>query len=282
MSVQYAQESLGTIRRRIGKLVYRRRFITDTILAVTANTVTLAKVAPLAPRQIAGANLFVYDGPAAGSIFNVSAHTQGTGVTTVLPSFIVPPLVGNHVEVWPEADIGPDDVNDAINLALLSVQGLVSVLTRAAPVLSTDRTSCTISGLNKIARLTYKMAGGERVTLRPRGTLDDPRGANTFWVANDTTLEWNVPVPTTATSVEVIGYRAPNLMSLDSDLAEVRSDFLVFKAASLLASSSVEGPALDPTANATRSSIWATEAQALRASLSVQHLANTQHLDRSV
>jgi hypothetical protein len=280
---QYVQESLGAIRRRIGKMLYRRKFIQDTITAVGANTVTLPKAASLAGSSLTGGLLYIQDGPAAGLLSNVSQSEQGTGLVTVLPSFGIAPLVGNHVELWPRGDVGPDEVNEAINLAILDIQNLVSVLVRGTPVLASDRKSCTLPitspALNKIARLSYKTADARRVSMRPRGGLDDPRGDETFWIANETTLEWNQAIPSDATDITVVGYRPPKMLTLDADLAEVRSDYLVYKAAHTLTAGAVESPALDQDGNAIHANIWGSESLKIRQALLLQHAANTRKLD---
>jgi hypothetical protein len=153
----------------------------------------------------------------------------------------------------------------------------------ARPCWPPIRKSCTLPvtspALNKIARLSYKTADARRVSMRPRGGLDDPRGDETFWIANETTLEWNQAIPSDATDITVVGYRPPKMLTLDADLAEVRSDYLVYKAAHTLTAGAVESPALDQDGNAIHANIWGSESLKIRQALLLQHAANTRKLD---
>ncbi len=277
--MQFVQESLSTIRRRLGYLVFRDSFIYGAALAASANTITLEKAKRLSPAKLTGNVVYMLTGVAAGESVNVSTSAQGTGVITVVPSWTNTPAIADVAEVWPDGT-DPDQVNQYINMAILDVQHLTSVIVRATPTIASDRKSVTIpTGWTKIARLTYKDAGGYRHTLRPRGPLD-PTDSDLVFDVQDTALELRNAIPSDATVVQVIGYRPPALLSADADLAEVRSDFLMYKAASLMANADAEGPQLDPEGHGQQALTWAREADKLRYNMSLQHLSNTALVDQ--
>jgi hypothetical protein len=276
---QFVQESLSTIRRRVGYLVYRDRFLYGALTGTSASTITLQKAKRLPAGTLTGSVVYVLDGDAAGDAVNVSTNEQGTGIITVTPSFASTPAAADTVEIWPDG-VTPDQINQYINLSILDVQHLTSVIVRAAPTVADDRLSVTIdSTWNKVARLTFKYADGTRFTLRPRGPLDPIDSPDVFDV-QETALELKYALPEDITGLAAIGYRMANLLDADTDLAEVRSDFLVYKAASLLASADAEGPTLDPENHQGQANTWTREAEKLRNALSFQHLANTHRVDQ--
>jgi hypothetical protein len=280
--MQFVQESLSTIRRRLGYLVYRDQFLYGAALATSANTITLQKAKRLSPAKLTGHVLYMLTGAAVGETVNVSTSAQGTGVVTVVPSFTVTPAIGDVAEIWPDG-ADPDQINQYINMAILDVQSLASVIARetlTGAEIASDRLSVTIPATwTKVARLTYKDAGGTRHTFRPRGPLDALDSDRVFDV-QEQTLELKYAIPSDATVVQAIGYRPPALLTADADLAEVRSDFLMYKAASLLAASDAEGPQLDPEGHAAQALTWAREADRLRYTMSLQHLSNTALVDQ--
>lgn len=281
----YISESRATIRIHIGRLVFGSRFLADTITAVGSNTITVPKSSRFGVDHFTGGVLYVVDGPVAGVSTYVAANAPGTGQLTLSPVPAVMPSVGNKIEVWPD-EISPDEVNDAINLAILDAQHLAAAVTvQVSPTFDTARKRITIPATwTMVARLSYE-DGGIKYRLRPR----DPRDPNpwdqdpplTFDIEGQTIVVWG-GVPTSATNVRLVGYAPPTLPTTDTDLATVRSDFVVYKAASILAQSHMGTPQLDPEGSGTRATFWAQQAEQKKREMNVQAMSNTVRIEEVV
>jgi hypothetical protein len=281
----YIQESRETVRAHIGRLMFGSKFLKDTISAVGATTVTAPKSSRFGVDHFTGAVLYVVDGPVAGISAYVAANAPGTGQLTLAPVPAVMPSVGNKIEVWPE-EITPDEVNDAINLAILDVQHLAaSVVVLTSPTFDSARKRVTIpANWSMVARLTYE-DGGLKYRLRPR----DPRDPNpwdqlppmTFDIEGQGLVVWGA-VPTSATNVRLVGYAMPTLPALDSDLISIRSDFVVYKAASILVQSRIASPTLDPEGSGQRATFWAQQAEQKKREMNGQALSNTVRIEEAL
>jgi hypothetical protein len=285
----YISESRSTIRTHIGRLMYGSRFLADTISAVGANTITLPKSSRFGVDHFTGSVAYVVDGPVAGTSAYVASNAPGTGQLTLSPVPVVMPSMGNKVEVWPD-ETTPDEVNDAINLAVEDVQHLAAtVAVVVSPTLDSARKRITIpASWTMVARLTYE-DGGIKYRFRPR----DPRDPNpwdqdppfTFDIENDgvtrSIVVWG-GVPTSATNLRLVGYAAPSLPTADTDAPVVRSDFVVYKAASILGQNRMATPLLDPEGSGNRATFWAQQAEQKKREMNAQAMSNTVRIEEVV
>jgi hypothetical protein len=233
--------------------------------------------------------VYVVDGPVAGISTYVSSNAPGLGQLTLFPVPVVMPSVGNKVEIWPD-ELTPDEVNDAITMAILDVQHLAAAIAvQTSPTLSVDQKRITIPATwTMVARLFYE-DGGLKYRLRPR----DPRDPNpqdqdpplTFDIENDgdtkSIVVWG-GVPTSATNVRLVGYAGASVPVADTDVAAVRSDFLVYKAASILSQNHMATQMLDPEGSGAKATFWAQQAEAKKREMNVQAMANTVRIEEVV
>lgn len=281
----YISESRATIRTHIGRLIFGSRFLTDTISAVGANTITLPKSSRFGIDHFTGGVAYVVDGPVAGASTYVAANAPGTGQLTLSPVPVVMPSVGNKVEVWPD-ETSPDEVNDAINLAILDAQHLAaSIQVQVSPTIDTPRTRVTIPATwTMVARLRYD-DGGITYRLRPRDPRDpnpwDQEPPTTFDIEGQAIVVWG-GVPSSATNVRLVGYAPAQILANDTDLATVRSDFLVYKAASILVQNRMATPQLDPEGSGTRATFWAQQAEQKKREMNTQAMSNTVRIEEVV
>lgn len=279
----YIEENRQQIREHIGRLMYGRRFLKGTISAVTSNSVALPKAARFGADHYSASVLYVLDGPAVGASTYVASSESGTGKLTLLPVPAIMPIVGNSVEVWPE-ETTVEDVNDAIDLAILDVQHLAAVATvLVSPTIDSARKRITVpANWSLVARLTYEY-GGFKFKLRPR----DPRDRmpwdqvdqpETFDVEGSSLVVWG-GIPASATNVRLIGYAKPTKLSDDTTTTPIRSDFLVYKAASILSQDAMAGEMLDPERSQSKAVFWAQQAEQKKRELNAQVMANTVRLE---
>lgn len=266
--------------------MYGARFLKGVVASATANSVTITKAARFGADHYTGAVIFFLDGPAIGTLTYVSANESGTGKLTLSPVPATMPVAGNKMEVWPE-DTSVEDVNDSINLAILDVQHLASVLTvTTSPTIDVERKRITIpAGWDKIARLTYEY-GGYKFKLRPRDPrdrmpwdqLDQPE---TFDIEGQGIVIWGA-IPDSATNLRLVGYALPTQLTDDTTLTTVRSDFLVYKAASILSQDNMAGELLDPQGQVQRATFWAQQAEQKKREMNMQVLSNTVRIEEAL
>jgi hypothetical protein len=282
----YISENREQIREHIGRLMHGSRFLKGVIASVGAADITLTRAARFGADHYTGAVASFINGPALGMATYIAASEPGTGKLTLLPVPAIMPVVGNKVEVWPEeTDI--EDVNDAINLAILDVQHLAATITvLTSPTIDSARKRITIPATwSMVSRLTYEY-GGYKFKLRPR----DPRDRmpwdqvdqpETFDIEGSAIVVWG-GIPTSATNLRLVGYTLPVLLADDTTATPVRSDFLVYKAASILSQDSMAGDLLDPEGSARRATFWAQQAEAKKREMNMQVLANTVRIEEAL
>lgn len=283
----YIAETREKVRERVGRLVYGTKYLKDIIATVGANYITVPKATRFATDHFSGYVLYVVDGPVAGISTYVSSSEPGTSKLFLSPVPIVMPSVGNKIEVWPEEST-PDDVNEAINMAVLDVQHLTAqVAVQTSPTIDADRSRVTIPATwSQVARLTFEY-GGLKYALRPR----DPRDQMPWDQSWPTTFDIEAPnrqvivygtIPPTATNVRLVGYAMPALPTADSDLLTLRSDFLVYKAASILSQSRMATPELDPEGSGSKATFWASQAEGIKRQMVGQAMSNTADIEEVV
>lgn len=279
----YINETREVIRDHIGRLMYSNRYLKGTVETVGVNYITAVKARRFGADHFTGSVIYFIDGPAAGSDTYLSENEAGTGKLTMLPVPLIMPAVGNKFEVWPE-DTTVDDVNDAINLAILDVQHLAShIAVLQSPTIDLERKRVTIPATwDKVAYISYEY-GGIKYHLRPRHSRDpnpwdQNYGPETFDIEGQGLVVHN-GIPDSASNIRLIGYEMPEKMDSDADVATVRSDFIVYKAASILSQDNMAGELLDPQRTQNRAVFWAQQAEQKKRELSGQWIANTVRVE---
>lgn len=260
--MQFRQDTLVQLRRKIGFLMHRDNFIFGTVLASpapTSTTFALETTKKYPSNHFDGEIVYSVSGTGLGQSAFVDASAVGTGVITVTPALGVVFGTSTVVEIWPDS-LKPDAVNNAINLALDDLGDVINVYAETiSPTLNSDRDEITIPAtLVKMVDIRYQDAGGRWVVYRHAHTPEyygQEQG-------RDFTVEARVaylsePIPSDALIYKISGYRLPAQLALDADLAEGPPAFLVFKAASLLEQSLAGNADLDPEGHSGRSTAWA-------------------------
>jgi hypothetical protein len=249
----------------VGYLRHRDKFVYGTATAATATTITLAEAKILQDGALKGSTGYIVSGTGSGQQNRVSTNATGTGVVTYVASWDVTPSTDSVVEHWPDNE-SPGVVNNAINEAINDSQDQAIVKdVDNDPTLDADRKVITPdTTFTKVFAVTWVDSGGRYYRARAVNYVDelyrlDP-GVWAFAALNgDLILCQAIPDDVEGTDINVHGYRIPNLLSSDSDQAEVRSDYLVYKAAVLLESSKIANPQFDPEGHAQRANVWLRE-----------------------
>jgi hypothetical protein len=260
-------------------------YLTGPVASVGADYVTITKATRFGLDHYSGSAISFLDGPAIGLTTYLSTSEPGTGKLTMAPVPAIMPVVGNTLEVWPE-DTDIEGVNAAINLAILDVQHLAALaVVQTSPTIDADRKRITIPATwNMVSRLTYEY-GGYKYKLRPRDPRDrmpwDQYEPETFDIEDDAILVWGA-VPASATNLRLVGYRAATLLTDDTTTTPIRSDFLVYKAASILSQDTMASELLDPEGSTRRATFWAQQAEVKKREMNMQVLANTVRIEEAL
>jgi hypothetical protein len=263
---QFRRETLATIRRRIGYLRHRDKFVYGTVLAVpSAASFTLTEAKTVQTGALKGGTAYVVAGTGSGQQNRVTGNTVGTGVCDVATSWAVAIDTTSVIEIWPENE-SPTVVNNAINEAINDAQDQAIVRdVDDNPTLDADRKIITPAAtFTKVYAVTWVDSSGNWTRVRPVNYLDEFKLYDAdqwrFAVQDGAViLSQAIPSDIAGASIRLGGYRIPNLLVLDTDQAEIRSDYLVYKAAVLLESGKIANPQLDPEGHAQRASVWLRE-----------------------
>lgn len=270
---RFRQESKATIRRRIGYLRHREKFAYGAVLSATSTTFALEQTKPVPDDRYVGAVAHVVSGVGIGQRRLVADSVGGSGLCTISGTWAVTPDVTSIIEIWPEGD-SPDNVDAAINQAILDVQDLSVVKsTTTNPTISVDRKTITVpAGWTHIIDVSWVNPDGvwgrARPVLNPSefDALDQVQHGFAV-VNNQIRLNIGVPAAVLGADLALRGYRGPAELTTDSQLCEVRSDFVVYKAATLLEAADVAAPANDPDNSNSRMANWRIEAATIRAQM---------------
>lgn len=278
MASQFKVDTLKTVRQRLGKMMLRNRYLVGLVVSETSSTVVVdeAKLHP--------------DGTFIGRTFRaletgaerlITGSVQGTGTLTVAPNWSPNPDPGDTYEIWPEG-FTVSYVNNAIAAAVLEAQVICPVFeTITSPTIdSTRRIITPPAGWNKVVDLTWVDASGNLYSATGVHSVDDFKllHPNTyrFSVVNGTLrLSWALDSAITGPNTTLRGYRLPTIPSADSDNIEVRSDFVMYRAAAMLEASGVAQQGLDPEASGARASLWNAQADRIRAQMDPKYRPNT-------
>lgn len=277
-------EDLATIRRRTGLLIGELTYGPVTSGTTTTFVMDALKRYPDDYTKAVGGTAYIVSGTGAGQARVVSGTTQATGTGTVALAFSPAPDSTSVIEIWPALRT-PEDVNNAINLAVLDAQELVWVPDRANPTaIDTTyyRELSLPSSFIAVYGFRYRDASGLYRTYRMTGEPEDlPQSSGLRSVALAGSLLIIRPELSASTALAdmwVLGYRRPALLVNDTDRSDVRTDFLVYKAATLLEETKAGGGDIDPEDHAGRAANWLREALDIRQRLTTDLEPNTQEI----
>lgn len=270
MGLEFNVETRATIRQRVGSLMGAMHYGTASAGAVGSVTLELAKSKP--DNYFQGWIANTVGGTGSGQLRVCTGSTQSTGVITVSPNWGTTPDATTQVELW-KPDVTPEQVNNAINLAILGVQHIVFTPVRFSPsAINTGGTSLTFSTANadKLYAFVHETATTDTFIeyelveslawLRERPYSCFPfNGKLYLYPAIDTALA--------LTKLHILGYKKIATVSADTSSPNVRSDYLTYMAAFHIEASEVGGPQLDPEEHGGRAANWLREALLLKATL---------------
>jgi hypothetical protein len=269
-----AEDSRAVLRRRVGRLLLGRdKFGYGGVTAATVNSVS-AKFARRYPDgTYKGRDVYIVSGHGHGQDAMVSNSFVGSGELQVSPGWQTVPDTSSVIEVWSDR-VTPDDVNDALNLAIMD-------LTQVAPVredrlvqlagLPTDRLSIPIP--EDFTHVFQIESLDSTLWSTWDRTKADPEQLYTM---RNRRAYLPTALPSSVTELWIRGYRRPRRLLNDSDICEVTADYVVLMASFYLDASAAEGQALDPEQHAGRAGNWYRQALLRRNELLRVWEPNTQ------
>jgi hypothetical protein len=281
MVYPFRQESLATLRRRVGYLMFggKSEFQTATASAGTSSTVTLDFVKRFGPDALVGRTVYIVSGTGAGQRRAINDSDPTAGTLTVTPGWTTPPDGTSVCEVWPDY-LAPEDVNAALNQAILRASDWLNTLVvQANPTLDATRKIITLpASWVKFVDVGYFYQGLWWEYL-PQDFYDPMRG-RTFVLRSPGKVYLSEAIPSAVpgADIQIRGYALPAALASDADLAEVPAAFLVPYAAFLLDASEAAGPTLDPEQHSGRAANWLREALAVEGRMATRWLPNTQEV----
>lgn len=280
----YVTETLATIRERVGLLMHV--LIVGQLTAATASSFSMEQLKkyPNDAEPAVGKVAYIVDGTGAGQLRTVTATVGSTGTGSVSPNWTVTPDTTSIIEIWAD-DLTPEEVNNAINLAIVNAQELVLVPDRQNPA-SIDTTYyrelAAPSGFVYVYALRYKDSSGYWREYRPTDNGDGlsfGAGDRNFFVNGSTlVIRPDLSASVSLGDIWVLGYRRPALLVNDDDVSDVRTDFLVFKAATLLDEGRASGGEVDPNDHGGRAANWTREYLEIRTRMQTALEPNTVEL----
>jgi hypothetical protein len=283
VAVQFRAETLATIRRRVGYITQREKFLYATVAAVPDSThFTLNEAKIKQNGSFAGRIAYVVSGTGSGQSNQLVGNVAG--VCQTLTSWAVALDTTSVIEIWPSA-YGPAEVNNAINEAINDAQDQAIVkAVQNNPTLDATRKIITPPAtFSKVVALTWTDSSGCWYRARAWNFVNELKllesdqwgfaiqGGNLY-------LNRAISSSIVGTDINLVGYRLPNLLTADTDTAEVRSDYLTYKAAVLLESASVANPQFDPEGAAQRANVWLREVARCYPGLNTELEPNTADL----
>jgi len=278
MPLPFRQETLAQIRRRIGYLIYgRNNFFYATATGGSASQIVAEFVKRYPDNFYAGKTVYIVAGTGSGQARNVSGSTQSAGILTITPNWTVTPDATSVFELWPDS-IQPEEVNNAINMAVNKAADICQVyLETANPTVDSTRKVVTIP-TNFVALSGFKYLYSSTntwYTFYYQPWMDVTRTPGYTVQGNKVYLTEEIISSVAGTDIYVCGYRLPNALSADTDVAEVRPDYLALMGAYLIEATASEGQALDPEQHSGRAGNWLREAQAIEARMQTAWKPNT-------
>jgi hypothetical protein len=276
----YVKEDLQTIRRRTGLLMGELTY--GPVLSATSSTFVLDAIAryPDNAERMVGGIAYIVAGLGAGQSRVVTSTTQATKTATIQTNWTTTPDATSIIEIW-QGDRDPQEVNNAINLAILDAQELVFIPDRQNPTAidANFRELSLPTGFVYVYGFEYKDAGGNyreyHMQYDYTGLSDGAGDRNMYLRGPVLVIRPVLSASIALADMWVLGYRRPSLLVNDTDVSDVRTDFLVFKAATLLEESKAGSTAVDPEDHGGRGSNWLREALDIRVRLQTALEPNT-------
>lgn len=252
------QDSRAMLRRRVGRLLLGRdRFGYGPVTAATVNSVSARFVRRFPNGYFNGRDLYVVSGIGYGQEGIIANSTQGSGELEVSPAWETQPNLSSAIEVWSDR-VTPDDVNDALNLAISDASDICLIREDRQLALSglpVDRLSVELpTDFTHIFQVEALDTASWTVWDR---TNADPQELYTI---RNRRVYFSAALSSALTQLWVRGYRRPRRLLNDQDIAELPADYLVYMAAFLLDAGAAEGQALDPEQHAGRAGNWYRQA----------------------
>lgn len=266
----FSRQTRLQIREMVGHLTGYGRIDTVRAGAVSPNSLSgyIGDYAKLRPDDgLVGMLAYVADGAGAGQIRTITGSQQSSGSVSVTPSWSVQPDVGSRIELWDSA-YPPDRVNDLINTAILNVQEYTLVRKRDHPSsIDSDGKFLTVPATFKyVSRLVYE----NQTPPPPFFTYEIGRDTGWFYESERSArLSGNLlylypyldtDIAADPTKVWIEGHGIPDVLSADTDYADVRAEYLVFYTGFLLEAGESAGNNLDPEEHGGRAGNWLREA----------------------
>lgn len=269
-----AQDSRAVLRRRVGRvLLGRDKFGYGGVTAATVNSVS-AKFARRYPDGFYRArDLYVVSGTGYGQEVFIANSIQGSGEFEISPGWETLPNTSSVIEVWSDR-ISVDDVNDAINMAILDASD-IALVREDRPVLASafplDRLSVPIpedfTHVFTIESLTASVWSSWDRTNADTQQLYRMRNRRAYFPT---------ALPSSLEELWIRGYRKPRRLLRDDDICEVSPDYVVLMACFYLDAGAAEGQALDPEQHAGRAGNWYRQALLRRNEILTTWQPNTQ------
>lgn len=259
-------ESRGVIRQAIGDLIRKMVLMHPTAGSVTTFTAPEIKLQP--DDAFVGKIAYIYSGTGIGQTSLITDSVQNTGVATVSPNWSIAPDATSVIEVW-DQDCTPAEVNQKIKDAILDAQGSTRIRKRANPLaISSDfRTIQIPSDFTHISGVIFENATANtftehKVVTSPAYLDEAPFAAGVL--GDQIYLNPILTSATLITQIWILGFGYPAIPSSDSDIVEVRSDYVTLMAAFFLEAGRAESNQLDPENSQSRAAGWFQQAIALR------------------
>jgi hypothetical protein len=265
--VQFEQKTVAQARQGIGRLMFRGKYLSDTVLASPAPTSTTFALA-LAKRfpddHFQGYELYCLSGTGSGQAAYCSNSAVGTGIITITPALSTVFDATSVVELWPD-QTSPEEVLNAINLALAGIASRCDVYVETSnPTLDSTRQIVTIpSTYTKLCVVKYRDSGGLWRIYRYSHSPEQPaqeQGRDFTVQGRLVYLSEAIPSDAPTSTTLITGYRAPASMVLDTDLLEAPWSYVVFQAAGLLEQGLIGNVDVDPENHQNRAAGWLANA----------------------
>lgn len=285
MATRFRQETRAALRRAVGRLMHRDRFLYGTVLASpepTTTTFALSAAKRYPDDHFNGAVVYSVSGTGSGQSSSTADFAGGSGIFSLAPA--VSPAFDDTtvVEVWPEGS-SPDEVNDALNRAIGDAEELVHVRTDVtSPVIAVSRRVITLpAGFTELIDVGHLDDGGNWVAYPPARYAEHLSEAGKGFTLRGSSIYLSTEIGSHIPDSDVMvrGYRLPTRLDDDADLCEVNGTFLTYYAAFLLESGDIAGAQLDPENHVGRATGWLRAALQIRERMQTDWEPNTQRVE---
>lgn len=260
-------ETRGVIRQSIGDLTGHMEPLVQATAGAAASFTCLEAMLQPASAWV-GKIAYIYAGTGAGQTRLVGDSIQATGVVSIAPNWTTPPDATSIIELW-DQKTPPAKINAKIKAAILDAQGSCRIRRRANPLaISSDFRAVQIpANFSHVSGLIFELATEntyqEHRIVQSSAYLDEaPFAAGVL--GDQLFLNPILTSATDITQIWILGFGFPEIPTSDSDVVEVRSDYVVLMAGFFLEAEEAKGSQLDPENSQSRAAGWFQQAIALR------------------